>query len=71
MVSNTTQINDVLNHENNNNNNYEPTQKNLELLSLPIFVRGVLDFISLKNEISNLVLPDTFVFKSSSTNLKI
>lgn len=37
----------------------------------PIFVRGILDFVSFRNELINLIGKDKFFFKSTTNDLKI
>lgn len=37
----------------------------------PIYVRGVLDFVGLCNELIKLIGTDNFIFKSSTNDLKI
>lgn len=69
-ISKTTVSNDVLMPE-NNINDHEFTQTNREPLPPPIFVRGIVNFTNVKDEILELVSPDKFFFKSSSSNLKI
>lgn len=37
----------------------------------PVFVRGVLDFVELRNQLIKLIGSENFSFKSSTNNLKI
>lgn len=67
-TSKTTHTNDAMS---DNKNDHELTQKNREPLPPPIFVRGIENFTNVKDEILKLISPDKFLFKSSSTNLKI
>ncbi|KAL4107354.1 hypothetical protein QTP88_017713 [Uroleucon formosanum] len=48
-----------------------PQQEKITHLPPPIMVKGVLDFVSLRAELIDLVGPKNFTFKSSINNLKI
>jgi hypothetical protein len=66
MMGNTE--NDSTSHDNltpSNDQNYK------RKLPLPIYVRGILDFVEVRNELIKLIGTDTFTCKSSTNDLKI
>jgi len=64
---NITDPTETSNQKQSNTTNH--TQKTI--LPLPIFIKGVLDFIGLRNDIKDIIGPDSFSCKSNSTHLKI
>ena len=54
-----------------NDSESNPQQEKTTHLPPPIMVKGVLDFVSLRAELIDLVGPENFTFKSSINNLKI
>lgn len=55
------------NQEESNTTNHAPKT----IFPPPIFIKGVLDFIGLSNDIKDIIGPDSFSCKSNSTHLKI
>lgn len=55
---------------NNIINNVEDQPTKIKLPP-PIFIRGILDFVSFRNQIIDLIGSKNIIFKSSTNNLKI
>jgi len=64
---------DIDNHHDNPGQGQTNTTHNTPKAILPpsIFVKGVLDYIGLRNSIRDLIGPSSFSCKSSTANLKI
>jgi len=68
----------TIDNDNDNDNITDPTETSnttnhtpKTILPPPIFIKGVLDFIGLRNDIKDIIGPNSFSCKSNSTHLKI